>query len=47
MTSLHVSWPAQAGHPRLSMVGSVKSWVAGPSPAMTRDAAMTRGDVHP
>src|SRR5215213_3153281 len=31
----YVSWPAKAGHPRLSVLDVAKSWVAGPSPAMT------------
>jgi hypothetical protein len=29
------SWPAKAGHPRLSLRRAPKTWMAGPSPAMT------------
>ncbi len=29
------SWPAKAGHPRLAVVRAIKTWMAGPSPAMT------------
>src|SRR5271167_4763260 len=29
------SWPAKAGHPRLSFMPPAKTWMAGPSPAMT------------
>lgn len=34
------SWPAKAGHPRLSGLLQRKTWIAGPSPAMT---ALGRG----
>jgi hypothetical protein len=29
------SWPAKAGHPRRLFVLAAKTWMAGPSPAMT------------
>jgi hypothetical protein len=35
MTAVNPSWQAQAGHPRLSFPVVAKSWMAGPSPAMT------------
>jgi hypothetical protein len=34
-----VSWPAKAGHPRLCGWQQEKTWVAGPSPAMTQGFA--------
>jgi len=38
----HVSWPAEAGHPRLCWWQLQKSWVAGPSPAMTHGSLFPR-----
>jgi hypothetical protein len=40
------SWPAQAGHPRLSLMDVTKTWMAGPSPAMTFGAPARHSIRH-